>query len=178
MKRGSRHPSQAVSEHLQGIREALMRLREDFHHYFVCYFAGRTHLHGGGALQWGRGGQEAEAAQRSSNHFLRTCLHMYNALDEGLDYLDDPDRNVPEVEQTLACVNQVIETVLACHVQEISETPVVQGARQSILMLKNALEVLRDEMISPTEEVVAADGNEDAGLFGSSRARKRCRQYL
>ena len=92
MKRRTQSPAQVLLEHLSAIKGGLLRVQEDLHHLFIA------------SMQHQKQNDETRlvcdaesVVQQSSNHLLRCCLHMYNALEDGLDYTDSPATTRPEV---------------------------------------------------------------------------------
>ncbi len=68
---------------------------------------------------------------------------MYNALEEGLNYLENPAKNIPEAENTKERAEQVLQ---ACQNDPTIAVPVN--------MLRNTLVVLLEEMKAPRDPVM------------------------
>jgi hypothetical protein len=102
------------------------------------------------------------------SYMLRACLHMYTSLDHGLNYMDDPARNAPEVQECSVCACSAMQELLACQEKNIllmgsssgsitsstgipAVAPSFQGissAVEPLSMLQNTLNVLHQEMVA------------------------------
>ena len=182
MKRSSQCDADELSVHLNSVSACLLRVQGDVHSYLS---AGR---------QTADSETEAKnALMASSAHLLRTCLHMYNALEEGLNYLDDAQRSLPQVDHARELANQLLADV--AQTERLSEPSVqdvarvecspensaqantkrlflcpVQALWTPVSMLRNTLDVLLDEMSSPRDEVMAQ--RQQLMMFGTSRTRR------
>jgi hypothetical protein len=89
---------------------------------------------------------------------LRSCLHMYNALENGLNYMDDPEKNIPEVRATQECVELVLmqeEAAASRRTQpDGGDDAAAFHHHLPIHMLLNTLGVLMEEMKAPRDPIM------------------------
>ena len=115
--------------------------------------------------------QNMHRLHNNENEFpqlLRSCLHMYNALEEGLNYLDDRARSMPEVQHTQELAALLLESVAAT-----PDTLVQQSIHMPLTMLQNTLAVLHEELAAPQDPAMQ---ERQAVLFGTpgESARRKC----
>jgi hypothetical protein len=144
-KRRAERDSKTLSALLEGIRCCILRLREDCHILFVT--AGED--------------SAARKLRDSAAHFMRCCLHMYNLVEEGLNYLDDPASNALDVDATMtetelliAMVNTAPRGLFDCGLHMVLEPA---------SMLVSMLQVMREEMANPTDHAFMQKQRADWG---------------
>jgi hypothetical protein len=138
-KRSIERPSETLGSLLEGVRVSLLRVREHCHHFILA---------SSGITEWFIDEGANSTMQNSILHFMQCCLYMYNAMEEGLDYLDDPSTSIQCVQKTLHEVDIVNALVT-------SSSPVmVNGSSLQMLcdplnMLHSTLLVMQQEMEDP-----------------------------
>lgn len=135
MKRLVSSESEELSNHLSSVRQCLLCLKECAHSY---------------ALENTAEDQEqcSAAIAHSCSRLMRCCLYMYNALEAGLNYMDDPGRNVPEVEMTMECTDSIVHALLSS-CAPLMATSEGAAVREQLGMLRNTLNALYEEMLFP-----------------------------
>ncbi len=118
MKRSLSSDAEEFCHHLQGIRSCLLRVKEDIYHMVMAAEQA--------SLQRLDQGQDDDnnnkeninpltnlqtSLQHSTSHLLRCCLHLYNTLEEGLNYLEDPGATMAEVHATMLSAENLVETL-------------------------------------------------------------------
>ena len=95
---------------------------------------------------------------------LQSCLHFYNALEEGLNYMEDRPRSIPEVEGARLAAEQLLEAMMAQKQQQqhhSTDEDAIMHLPMHVSMLCNTLCVLLEEMQKTGDrsgEAAAADG--------------------
>ncbi len=143
-KRSIERPSKTLGSLLEGVRASLLRVREHCHHFILA----SSSCSGAGVTEWFIDEGANSTMQNSILHFMQCCLYMYNAMEEGLDYLDDPLTSIQCVQKTLHEVDIVNALVTS------SSPVVINGSTLQMLcdplsMLQSTLLVMLQEMEDP-----------------------------
>jgi hypothetical protein len=108
---------------------------------------------------------ENQNLQASIAHMMRSCLHMFNVVEEGLNYLDDPISCVPEIDNTMQEL-EVLNAILASSPPRLVADSSMQGMEMPLGLLKSTLLTMRQEMLNPGDIVFQ---KRHEVLFGKSR---------
>ncbi len=87
-KRSTERASETLESLLEGVKASLLRVREHCHHFMLASCTGSRSSCGD--TEWFIDEGTNDTMQNSIMHFMQCCLYMYNAMEEGLDYLEDP----------------------------------------------------------------------------------------
>ena len=126
---------QELAFHLSSIQGCLLRTRDDVLHLSEAFHST----------------EQRNALMASSAQLLRSCLHMYNALEEGLNYLDDCARSVPEVRRTMYMAELLLEAVNAFPAAG-GDVLEVHSIGTPVTMLRNTLAVILEEIVAPEKD--------------------------
>ena len=149
-KRRIERDSETLSSLLSGIRSCMMRVREDCHSLLVaasCPSLVPASSKGCSGEWFVDEGSNARV-QESVAHLMRCCLYMYNSLEEGLNYLEDPSVSVADVNRTLQEVD-VMNALLYTTSPVLVNGSGLQMLGEPLHMLQSALLVMRQEMGEP-----------------------------
>jgi hypothetical protein len=104
---------------------------------------------------------ERSITEVAQQMLLQSCLHFYNALEEGLNYMEDRPRSIPEVEGARLVTEQLLEAME--HIDSVegeAEQCCAMHLPMHVSMLHNTLCVLLEEMRKTdyVPETAADDG--------------------
>jgi hypothetical protein len=151
MKRSLTGDADELCHHLQSIRACLLRVKEDLYHLIQHSDMPPTNTpdHDNKENLHPQCNKEAGTLQQSSAHLLRCCLHLYNTLEEGLNYLEDPRHTMVGVEATMQSVDALAQVLSSYALGTLSVS-----IQEPVCMLRRTLETIQQEMISPTDLVM------------------------
>jgi gluconate kinase len=130
-KRRAERDSETLAALLAGIRQCILRIREDCHILFVSV----------------GGDYASRRLQDSAAHFMRCCLHMYNMMEEGLNYLEDPSCSTRDVQMTVLEAEQLSAMVHAAPSSFMFNGLIM--VQETVDMLTSTLEEMLGQMVSP-----------------------------
>ena len=120
-----------------------------------------------------------EALRNSGNQLMRASLHMYNALEEGLDYHAVDSSSAACLAELDAAVREVDDlccAVFSCPAK-VASCSSVQGIKEPVSLLQGTLQVLREEILlgrhGSSDPAVEHRLREDPLLAREGRARCR-----
>lgn len=149
-KRQAERDSETLSVLLGSVRGCILRVREDCH----ALFASSAAAVGGGTEEQCTPSLADAAArdegskrlQDSAVHFMRCCLHMYNVVEQGLNYLEDPGTNLQDVERAMQdaeLLNVMVHTAPSSDNNSNGIVMLMEPTR----LLVSMLHVMREEMM-------------------------------
>lgn len=141
-KRSIERPSETLGSLLEGVRASLLRVREHCHHFII---ASSISSSCSGVTEWFIDEGTNSTMQNSILHFMQCCLYMYNAMEEGLDYLEDPAAG-------MACVQKTLHEVDIVNALVTSSSPVMVNG-SSLQMLCDPLNMLQSTLLAMQQEM-------------------------
>jgi hypothetical protein len=83
--------------------------------------------------------------KRDVSVLMRSCLHMYNMLEEGLNYMDDPQQSIQDVQLTLRELHNLTAHAWSSPVM-LANSHSIQMMREPLHLLRTTLQALMAEM--------------------------------
>jgi hypothetical protein len=130
-KRRVERDSETLAALLAGIRQCILRIREDCHILFIS------------------AGEESASRrlQDSAAHFMRCCLHMYNVMEEGLNYLEDPPCSMRDLQMTVLEADLLGAMVNTAPISFMYNGLIM--VQETNEMLTSTLEEMLNQMVKP-----------------------------
>lgn len=157
-----------LSEQLSSLRTCLASFKEELYHILVTPLP-EPSLSGtnGQAPTSSDRLQRTSALMDSSSRLFRSCLHTYNVLEGGLNYLDDPAKSKPEVIVTQRSVEDALEMlgrVLPQLGDATAESSVVDSFQDPLVMLHATLRAMLEDMEHPPTDPAVLPLQHEANL--------------
>lgn len=170
-KRQIARDSEELSQHLSAVRMCLLSFKDELYQTIASPLPEDDASVNSQASNRLR---RTAALMDSSSRLFRCCLHMYNVFEDGLNYLDEPDRSIPEVRATqrsAADAMDMIDTALPLFGAGTAEGTVVASFKEPLKNLHNTLGVMIEEMENPPTDPAMLPKQHSANQ-GGVRARR------